>query len=436
MPMMGPIGMMPPPPQEEYDMEVLGGAPPVPLPTQPSMPPDIGGMMSPPPQMMPASSPDWASQLLGASSSPPPPEREVAGGSALMEKKGPSTASKWLNTLAPILAGAAAVLGFKKDSPGGDVLMGIGQGFASHLTEQAKAKRDLQAKSDTATVDLAHKYLASMPGEVDETKYPRLAEMGRNLRESLVNGKLSSPKEAQEFILEFTKYKEDLEQLKMERLAREEKLKAEAPFEAFQEAFEGAKGTDLMAPFMGKYGGGLVEDPRQPGRYTSPSELTAREATARSTARTTAEGERARLDREQRAADAKAAREARSRDVATREAGATARHKDRMSKTGGEAAKDYSAAMKAAMAHARAIDAKRPLGNPEALQKDALEFMAKSGHVVPVRLKNGKQGFYMGAGRVTDNRAEAEAAVKGLPLAMAPPPLLEDEDEEDLYEGE
>ena len=433
------MGMTPPPmgpPQEdEWDsMSPLSQARGVDLmgPPSPEMQPDLMGGNLPS-----TNNPPWAQQLMGATSSPPPPQAVNAGGSALMEKKGPSTASKWLDTLAPILAGAAAVLGYKRDSAFGDTLMGVGKGFAEHLTSEAKQKRDLQAKSDTSTVDLAHKYLGEMPGDVDPEKYPGLAQMGETLREKLVNGQLSSPKEAQSFILEYTKYKEEIDQLKRDKEEAALKSKSDAPYQSFEEAFQGATGTDLMAPWMAKFGGGLVEDPKQPGRFVHPSELTAREATSRQGLRVNAEDARAEAGRKNAAEIARANRVARSGDVATRERGATARHKERLSRTGGGGeTKQYDAAYKAATTHARALDSKRPISDPQKLQKDTLDYMAQSGHVVSVKLKNGKMGYYIGNGQVSDNRAEAEAIVKGQQLTMTPPPGGGEfeEDDSEIYE--
>lgn len=432
------MGMTPPPmgpPQEdEWDsMSPLSQARGVDLmgPPSPEMQPDLMGGNLPS-----TNNPPWAQQLMGATSSPPPPQAVNAGGSALMEKKGPSTASKWLNTLAPILAGAAAVLGYKRDSAFGDTLMGVGKGFAEHLTSEAKQKRDLQAKSDTSTVDLAHKYLGEMPGNVDPEKYPGLAQMGETLREKLVNGQLSSPKEAQSFILEYTKYKEEIDQLKRDKEEAALKSKSDAPYQSFEEAFQGATGTDLMAPWMAKFGGGLVEDPKSPGRFVHPSELTAREATSRQGLRVSAEDARAKSGRENAAEIARANRVARSGDVATRERGATARHKERLSRTGGGDSKQYDAAYKEAtrysLAKGRTALPSEAATKSEQWKHDYLIGVGKDNKPL-TRVIKGKTYYYIG-----NNEWDDKPPMQNSSLQMTAPPQTPfgEFDDEDEFEGE
>lgn len=396
---------------------------------------DVGVLNAPP-------SPSWEEQLSQASSSFQMPSKEdmtsLMGAQASPSKGGNS---KFMNSLAPILAGAAAILGhsqpYGSSSPLGPVLSGLGKGYTDYLTTNAKEKRDLKMRSDNSTVDLAHKYMAEMPGDVDPAQYPRLAELAHNMREKLVGGGISSPKEAQEFILEYTKYKEDIAKYKQDREHQEAVAKAQAPFEAFQGAFQGAGASpDATLSALMREKGGLVEDPQNPGRYIDPTTLNARmnaeAALNRRHAQDAAATERNNATIAARAEQGDKNRRTQEGIAATYEKGRNERAKLRGTKD--TTSKDYDAAYAKASAHARALDAKRPISDPKQLKIDTYDYLFNSGHLVPIQGKDGKVGYYIGNGQVTTDKAKALKLSKGA-LAMTPPPVVDtmndDEDEDD-----
>jgi hypothetical protein len=351
-----------------------------------------------------------------------------------MEQKGPSKASKWLDTLAPILAGAAAVLGYKKDSAGGDVLMGIGKGYADHLTESAKAKRDQKISSDNKLVDLAHKYLSEIHGDVDEGKYPRLAEKARNLREGLTSEKLANPKDALELIAEYNMFKEDVRKLREDQEIEKKKRESMVPFQAFTEGMQGAGASpDVSLSALLQEKGGITEDPERPGSYIPTNELANRARLKASGNRDVATGERARLDREQRAKDAAAGRGTRASIAKTYEEGRDRRHKEKLKAAPGTSSKEFTSAYKAATTHARALDKNRPMSDPKQIDIDTRDYLSNAGHP-PTKNVQGKT-YYWHAGKGWSTTSPV-----GGGLAMTPPPFEDEEDdfgfEEDPYEGE
>lgn len=422
-----PFGLMGPPPPEDEGLSPLmqaQGMGIVPLP-DPTFSPDFAGGNIPS-----TNNPPWAQQLIGASSTPPQSTKPLEAGVSLMEKKGPSTGSKWLDTLAPILAGAAAVLGYKKDSAGGDVLMGIGKGYAQHLTDVAAEKAKIEHESNQKTVDLAHKYLAELPGDVDAQKYPRLAELGQKMRESLVNGKLSNPKEAQDFILQYTHYKNDIKDYEDQQKYEDEVKKQQAPYEAFQHAVEGARGTDLMAPFMAKHGG-LYEDPEHPGRYVPAVELTAREAAKRRAQQDADAMARAKFEAGEREKTAAGNRAAAAARVSTQEAGRNARAKARLDARGGASQKDFDKVYKDATIHARALDKARPVSDPKQMQNDIKDYLSEAGHP-PTRTVGGTT-YYWHSGR-----GWSSVPPSGAPSSkvMSPPPVVSSDDDMEEEDNE
>lgn len=436
------IGMQPPPPQDEWDymspLQQARSADVLP-------PPGVESPLMPPPEyppdMMPSSQPDWAQQLLNASSSPPVDTHGLKSSPLLQGGKKKGSGSGWLDRLAPILAGAAAVFGYNKDSAFGDALMGVGQGFATHLTDEAKRQRDIKIRSDNATVDLAHKYLSEMPGDVDPEKYPGLAQMGVNLREKLVNGQLSSPKEAQDFILEYTKYKDEIDQLNKDRKHAEELAHASAPYEAFQKTFEGAGFTPQQtgSALMGHYGG-QYEDPNKPGSYVPSAVLTGREAAARAAASNAAAGQRSAAANAARAAEGEKNRAQRAQIERDREAGRNKRSQDRAKRPSGNPQKDYDAAYAKAASNARQKAKNSMMGwvSPQQEQMWIQDYLVNSGHTSrePItRVIKGKTYYYHGNNRWELSPPNAGGASS--PNQMTPPPQtpfgdLDEEEGEDF----
>ena len=386
---------------------------------------------------IPSSSPSWEEQLRQASSTPPGIEHhvqnELAGVANHMKPSQDGSQNKWLSSLAPILAGAAAVFGGASGNKGiSSILGGVSQGYANHLMDQAKESAALKHESDFKTIDLAHKYLAELPGDVDSSKYPRLAELGQKIREQLVDGKLSNPKEAQDFILEFTHYKNDIEKEREDSKYEQEKQKAKAPYEAFQE-FAGNQdvNTTSGAAWLRHYGG-VIQDPEHPGTLTDPN-IVGRRVTAGAAA------ERSKAEAEARERTAAGNRSAAAFRVSTQERGRNARAKDRLNARGGGDQKQFSTDFKAANANANVVDRLRPISDPAARQKDVYDYMLRAGHLVTIPGKGGQTAYYIGNGQVTTDINKAKAAIgKGTvsPNVMQAPPQTPFNDLGDEEDGE
>lgn len=430
---MASFGMTPPP----YDSEVNEQAPSYPPPYPPST--DIGGQMSTMPStgMQFNSTPNWSDQLAQASSTPPGVEDHIQNelkGVASHMKTSEDGGNKYMGALAPILAGAAAVLGGLSGSDAANaVLGGVAKGYTNHLMTQAKEAADLKHQSDTKTIDLAHKYLAEMPGDVDPQKYPRLAELGEKVREDLVNGKLSNPKDAQEFILHYTHYKNDIEKEREDTLNEQLKNKAKAPYQAFNEALNerGIPPEQAGSAFMHHYGG-LAPDPEHPGQYVAPQTITGQYGLKRQVSANEAAGERTNKTVEAANTRSNNTIAARHADVATQESGRNSRSAARLKAKGGTSGKEFDAAYKAAQAHARAIDAKRPMGDPNAMKRDANDYLLNSGHT-PTKNVGGKTYYYVG----NDQWSAAPPSAAGNAMkTMTPPPSIGEEDDSDYGEEE
>lgn len=347
------------------------------------------------------STPSWSDTLAQASSTPPDVhsriQDELQGVASHMKTSQDGEGSKYLSGLAPLLAGAAAVIGGVSGyNAFGSIASGLAQGYTSHLMTQAKEAAALKHESDTKTIDLAHKYLAALPGDVDPQKYPRLAELSQKVREDLVDGKLSSPKNAQDFILEVTKYKHDIGQYNADQTTAAETSKAQAPLNALHQSLLDAgvppeqAGSAFTAAVVGK--NGIMEDPDNPGHYINPAVYTANTRASTASDVADAAAKRAELDRQSREAVAKGNRDAATARVATQEAGRNARQNTRTGGKGASSTKEYSDAYKAATVYAQKKAAQSGL---PVSQQDVNDYMLHSGHP-PTKTVAGKTYFYIG----------------------------------------
>lgn len=374
--------------------------------------------------------PSWSDQLSQASGQQPDVhsriQDEMQGIQPHISPSQDGSQNKWLSSLAPLLAGAAAVLGGASGSNAvNGVLGGIASGYSNHLMTQAKEAAALKHDSDTKTIDLAHKYLAMMPGDVDPQKYPRLAELGQKIREQLVDGKLSNPKEAQDFILQFTHYKNDIDKEAEDTKQEQEVAKSRAPMDALNQALLAA-GVDpsVAGSALMHHYGGLAPDPNHPGQYLAPQSITGQYGMQKQDAANTAAATRAEADRQNRKAIAEAQIAAANGRTATVESGRNSRSAARLGAKGGDNGKAFSTDFKAAQANALAKDKLRPASDPNARQQDVYDYMLQAGHVVPITGSGGQVGYYIGNGQVTTNKAKAEAIAKGQGKSMLPPPSL------------